>query len=218
MQVRGRDGLSMPVLGWAKPWVQCHGPLHIVKTGPLLLRSPTKRESQIAAAGASDDEAQRWLGWADASVWPEHLRVKLLAEHADARESPAQPVPSLSGFALLIAIDVERSAVAGQTCIMAIPEGPPQVGGWLVPRYRGRGLGRELFAAALALGHQHLGIEVLRAGAESSNTASRRSLRGAGFEPSHGSPTHQLEDGRTVAACWYEHAAPTSTCGGTTWS
>lgn len=125
---------------------------------------------------------------------------------------------SVPGFALLVAIDAERTAVAGEISIMRVPGSPPHVGGWLVPRYRGHGLGRELFAAALVLGHEHLGIRVLRAGAESSNTASRKSLLAAGFEPSEGTPTHQLEDGRTIPSCWYEHVAPASTCSGISWS
>ena len=184
----------------------------MVRTASLLLRTPTRRETQIATACGSDDEAQRWLGWEDAHICPEDSRATLIASPAEGKEFPNEPV--LPHFWRLIAIDPRNLAVAGEVGITGIPDEPPQLGGWLAPAYRGRGLGRELFAAGLTLGHEHIGIKLLRAGAEESNTASRRSLEAAGFHPIPGSPTHPLPNGRTITSRWYEHAAPTARCGG----
>jgi RimJ/RimL family protein N-acetyltransferase len=194
---------------------QCRGPLHIVRTPSLLLRTPTPREARIAMACASDDDAQHWLGWVE-YVCPEPGRAALIASRADGLERPGRRVLSLPGQ--LIAIDPERPAVIGAVGITARQAEPPQVGGWLAPSHRGRGLGRELFAAALELGHRHLGIEVLRAGAETSNTASRGSLEAAGFRPAQGAETQRLPNGRTIPTCWYEHTAAPSSCRGAGWS
>jgi RimJ/RimL family protein N-acetyltransferase len=207
MFVRGRRASRL--------YGQCRGPLHIVRTPSLLLRTATPREAQIAMACASDDDAQRWPGWVD-DICPEAGRAALIASHADGLEQPGRPVLSLPGR--MIAIDPEQMAVIGDVGITAKQAEPPHIGGWLAPSYRGRGLGRELFTAALDLGHRHLGIEVLRAGAETSNTASRRSLEAAGFLPARGTANHRLPDGRTVPTCWYEHIASTSRCRGTGWS
>jgi RimJ/RimL family protein N-acetyltransferase len=113
----------------------------------------------------------------------------------------------------LVAIDTDQRRVAGYLSIEAKPAGV-DVGGWLAPQYRGQGLGRELFAAALVFGHQHLGIEVLRAGTQDSNTASLKSLEAAGFQPAQGAPTYQLPNGRVIPSRWYEHIAPVSHCNG----
>lgn len=193
--------------------IGCQGHLHLVRTRSLILRTPTRRETRIATACGSDEEAQRWLGWEDGHVvGPEATRAALVATPAEGKEFPNEPV--LPHFWRLVAIDPRTLAIAGEVGITGVPGEPPQVGGWLAPAYRGRGLGRELFAAGLALGHEHIGIKVLRAGAEASNTPSRRSLEAAGFHPIPGTPTHKLPNGRTIAACWYEHAGPAARCRG----
>ena len=189
--------------------VQCAGHVHIVRTAGFILRTPTQSESRIAAAGASDDQAQRWLGWSAECIFAETHRAPLLASPADGLERPG--VPPLVAPGRLVALDPKLVTVAGEVAITVQPDGA-YVGGWLVPRYRGRGLGRELFTAALILGHRHLGIEVLRAGAQESNTASRKSLEAAGFRPAQGDPTHRLSDGRIIPSCWYEHSAAASDC------
>ncbi|MBR7828535.1 GNAT family N-acetyltransferase [Actinospica sp. MGRD01-02] len=182
-----------------------------MRTASLVLRTPTHREAKIAMAGASDDEAQRWLGWEQKDVCPEPHRATLLSASVNEGDRPERSVDA--AFWALIAIDPGRLAIAGLVGFVHSPDGLyNHVGGHLAPQYRGRGLGRELFAAALVLGHQHLGIEVIRAGAESSNIASRKSLEAAGFRPVHGAPAHSLPNGRVIAACWYEHAARASKC------
>lgn len=197
---------------WRKPRnVLCEAHLHVVRTTSLVLRTPTQREVAIAMAAASDDEAQRWLGWRKALICPEIHRAALLSFPADGIERPSQPVVDRPWR--MVAIDADRLAVAGNVGFEPSPDGlHSYIGGWLAPQYRGRGLGRELFSAALSLGHQHLGIEAIRAGAQDSNTASRKSLEAAGFTPVHGAPTFTLPNGRVISACWYEHVAPASKC------
>jgi RimJ/RimL family protein N-acetyltransferase len=187
--------------------VQCSGYFHIIRTGPLVFRTPTQHETRIARAGASDARAQRWLGWPTDRTYSEAQRAALLVSPSDGAERPT--VPTIAAQGHLVAIDAKRLAVAGQVDIEAMPDGRLYVGGWLTPDYRGAGLGRELFAAGLTLGHQHLGIRTLRAGAEEANHASRRSLEAAGFRQiQEGDPAHRLPDGRVILCRWYEHSAP----------
>jgi hypothetical protein len=116
--------------------VRCQGHVHIVRTPSLLLRTPTRRETQIATACGSDDAAQRWLGWEEAHVCPEDSRATLIASPTEGKEFPNEPV--LPHFWRLIAIDPRNLAVAGEVGITGIPDEPPQLGGWLAPAYRGR--------------------------------------------------------------------------------
>ena len=85
------------------------------------------------------------------------------------------------------------------------PERGYEIGGWLAPQFRDRGLGTELFRAGLIFAHDHLGIQQISAGAEDTNVACRRALSAAGFISTDGPVTHVLPDGRTTSACWYRH-------------
>lgn len=58
-----------------------------------------------------------------------------------------------------------------------------EIGGWLVPEYRGRGLGAALFTAAAELAHRHLGIAAVRAGTHPGNAACIGALTAAGHDP-----------------------------------
>lgn len=196
--------------------VQCHGYFHIIRSASLIFRTPTLHETRIARAGASDAQAQRWLGWPTNHTYPEAQRAALLVSPSDGAERPT--VPTIAAQGHLVAIDAKRLAVAGQVDIEVMPDGGLYIGGWLTPDYRGRGLGRELFAAGLTLGHQHLGMKTLRAGAEDTNHASRRSLEAAGFrqigqpgQAAGGERDHRLPDGRLIPSLWYEHSVPTPT-------
>jgi RimJ/RimL family protein N-acetyltransferase len=61
--------------------------------------------------------------------------------------------------------------------------GTGEVGGWLAPWFRGRGLGAGLFVGATEFAHQHLGIAAVTAGIESSNAACIAALVSAWFIP-----------------------------------
>ncbi|MGW2933351.1 GNAT family N-acetyltransferase [Streptomyces sp. NPDC001156] len=91
-----------------------------------------------------------------------------------------------------------------------------EIGGWLAPHARGQGLGAELFRAVANLGHAHLGLQIVRAGHETTNTASARALAGAGFVADEGPSRHTLRNGREIDARWLWHTAaePVSRCRG----
>jgi RimJ/RimL family protein N-acetyltransferase len=158
-------------------------------------------------AAGSDPEAQRWLGWSENVLIPEPERDRLLAME------PGQGRGAGGYLDLyLLAVDRASGQAAGGG---AVHTHSLETGGWLAPAFRGRGLGKELFAALAQFGHDHLGIATVRAGTERGNVACVTALRAAGFEPSEGPQVHHLPDGRTVPACWFRHdSAQPSRCRG----
>lgn len=175
----------------------CRRDVHILVTANLRLHTPTRRDRAIMQAAGSDPEAQRWLGWTAGALVPEPLRDRLLA--MEPGRGPRQPIDPDHWLA---AVDRASGLVAGAACLGA---GSLEVGGWLAPGFRGRGLGAELFAAIAQFGHHHLGITTVRAGAEPANMACVAALLAAGFEPAQGPQTHHLPDGRIVPSRWFRH-------------
>jgi RimJ/RimL family protein N-acetyltransferase len=181
---------------------KCVKQRHFVRTGRLLFRTPTEWEMAAAQAAASDAAAQRWIGWSPESIVAPEDRRQYLAVRPGTGPDREWP-----GFACLVAIDPTVDRCAGMVAISNVPERGLEVGGWLAPAFRGRGLGTELFRAGLLLGHEHLGLARIRAGADKANVGSRRALVAAGFSPAEGPATYKLENGRETQACWYEHRA-----------
>jgi RimJ/RimL family protein N-acetyltransferase len=184
---------------------------HFVRTERLLFRTPTEWEMAAAQAAASDAAAQRWIGWSPESIVAQADRRCYLAVVPGS--GPDREWPD---FACLVAIHRTTNRCAGMVAISHIPERGYELGGWLAPAFRGRGLGSELFGAGLMLGHQHLGIARIRAVAAEANVGSRRALVAAGFNPAEGPATYKLENGRDIqSCCWYQHRVPeTRRCNG----
>ncbi|MGW1534516.1 GNAT family N-acetyltransferase [Streptomyces aureus] len=181
----------------------------------MLLYTPVIALDVMASAAAgSDAEAQRWLGSrTDELVQHEDTRELFLSIRADDDLSGFEArdrlkmmrrlEPGSDGFVQLTAVHAADGRYAGAT-IINLKSG--EIGGWLAPSYRRQGLGIELFRAAVQLGHRHLGIKVVRAGAEPTNSASRGALAAVGFTAAPGPTRFTLGDGREIDACWYQHA------------
>lgn len=173
----------------------------MLRTPSLRLQTPTGRDLKMMMAAASDPQAQRWLGWSAKDVVAEEALERLLA----LRAGEGRPVSrALGGRWYLAAVEWATGRLVGAAACE--PDGR-EMGGWLAPRYRGQGLGRELFAGAALFAHQHLGLSSVTAGTEVSNAACIAALVSAGFVPDAGPPTHQLPDGRVVPTRWLRHAA-----------
>ena len=196
----------------------------MLRTERLLLYTPLIAQDVIAcAAVGSDSEAQRWLGdRADNVVHDAYSREVFLSMRADDDLSRFETRDRLrlmrkidkpsNGIAQLTAVHLADGRYAGTTTV-SLASG--EIGGVLAPGYRRQGLGVELFRGALQFGHRHLGLAVMRAGAEPTNRASRQALTTAGFTPAAGPPRFTLGDGRTIDACWYQHQQKaTSHCRG----
>ncbi|MBL1084335.1 GNAT family N-acetyltransferase [Streptomyces actinomycinicus] len=207
---RRRAASRLPVPG------RCTPGRHVLATERLLLFTPRTRLDVAAAVAASADaEAQRWLGTLADEVVPDPgVRRALLAWRPagdDGRRIPrelAEPyAPGPDDPLLLVCVRRSDLTYAGALELQHVQG---EMGGWLAPGCRGRGLGGELFRAGVELAHTHLGLATIRAGAEPGNTASRGALARAGFVPDEGPPRHTLSDGRVIDALWHRNdtAAP----------
>jgi RimJ/RimL family protein N-acetyltransferase len=173
---------------------------HVVQMEHLRLQSPVRSDLAIAAAAASDPDAQRWLGWDKQAVIRDSRRESLLARQPGQGRKPAT---GTTGLWYLIAIDEASGLLAGAVSGNRVNG---EVGGFLAPRFRGHRLGAELFAGAAQFAHYHLGEEHVYAGTEPTNAAAVRALLLAGFTPADGREVHRLPDGRVVPVRWFHHA------------
>lgn len=180
---------------------------HTLDLPHLRLQTPTGPDIAIALAAGSDPEAQRWLGWPPEHVTPEHLREKVLTWRPGTGSPLDGPMP---GGWSLVAVERESDLLAG---VIEVDHYGRELGGWLAPRFRSRGLGGELFRGGAIFARHIGGGAVVRAGAEQTNVASIGALRSAGFVPAEGPAVHRLADGREVPARWFRHdAAPAERC------
>jgi RimJ/RimL family protein N-acetyltransferase len=191
------------------PLAGCRRGRHVLRTATLRLQTPTERDFKMMMAAASDSQAQRWLGWSAEHVVAEEAIEGLLTLRAG-EGRPISRAPEDHWY--LAAVEWATGRLAG--AVGCDPDGH-ELGGWLAPRYRGRGLGRELFGGAASFAHQHLGVGSVIAGTEVSNAACIAALVSAGFIPDAGPPTYQLPDGRVVPTQWLRHdAADPARCDG----
>jgi RimJ/RimL family protein N-acetyltransferase len=181
----------------------------VLHTPALRLQTPTAMDIRIMFAAASDPQAQHWFGWTSEFVIPERKLVPLLA--LSVGQGPALPPESAARY-YLAAVALADGWAAGA---ISIDPATNEVGGWLAPRFRGRGLGAGLFAGAAEFAHQHLGVPVVTAGTESSNAACIASLLSAGFIPAAGPESHTLPNGRVISSRWFRHESPQPTSCGT---
>ena len=79
-----------------------------------------------------------------------------------------------------------------------------ELGWWLAPEARGKGLGRASLAAALRYVHGELGPGVARMGTEVANVRAVRQIEANGSVAVDEGP-HTLPNGRVVTARWYHH-------------
>jgi GNAT superfamily N-acetyltransferase len=138
------------------PWMadslgdRCRRGRHVLRMPGLRLQSPAVGDHNGALAGASDPEAQRWLEWQDESLVPAGKREQFLSVRPGT--GLLMPPRLELGFISLAAIDPVSDRLAGH---VSVHRETREVGGWLVPEYRSRGLGAALFAAAAELAHRH---------------------------------------------------------------
>jgi RimJ/RimL family protein N-acetyltransferase len=124
------------------PLAGCRNDRHVLRTPSLRLQTPTVRDFKMMMAAASDPRAQRWLGWSAELVVAAKAHEHLLAFRAGEGRPISQPPGEQWNLAA-----VERATGRLVGAVGCEPDGR-ELGGWLAPRYRGRGLGRELFAGA----------------------------------------------------------------------
>jgi RimJ/RimL family protein N-acetyltransferase len=177
----------------------CRTGSHVLVAPGIRLKTPTPLDLRIAWAGASDPQAQHWLGFRPDLIVPEPDRQRLLGTKPGRHGRGVQTGGSEH---MLIAADSRHGRLIG--CVSCDVQ-TGEVGGWLAPEFRGRGLGAVLFGCGAELGHRHLGLTTVQAVAEVSNKASIGALMAAGFVPVPGSGIHTLDNGRQAEASWFRH-------------
>jgi RimJ/RimL family protein N-acetyltransferase len=177
---------------------------HLVQMPDLRLQSPSLQNLRAMAAAASDPHAQHWLGWTDQFVQQARQWTGLL-EMELGEGGGRLPRASDRRATHLAAIDASGRRLAGA---ISFDGDTSEVGGWLAPGFRGRGLGAALFTGAAEFAHHHLGVASVLAGTEDDNAACIRALTAAGFIPAAGPATHTLENGRVTTARWFRHESP----------
>jgi RimJ/RimL family protein N-acetyltransferase len=178
----------------------CGRSRHVVQMPDLRLQSPSMQDGRAMAAGASDPRAQRWLGWTDGHV----LQAQQWTDLLDAEPGRGRRLPRAPGSRemCLAAVDPSGRRLAGW---IEFTRETGEIGGWLAPEFRGRGLGAALFGGAAEFAHHHLGAISVLAGTEPANAACIGALTAAGFIPAPGPETHTLPNGRVAAARWFRH-------------
>lgn len=117
---------------------RCSGGRHVITTPGLALRSLTVADLPLAAAAASDREAQRWLGWKREDLVAGEERDRLLSA-PPGRGRARFGLPSRCVPTGMVAVDPDNGLPAG--ILWLTPESPDlcELGGYLAPSYRGRG-------------------------------------------------------------------------------
>lgn len=192
--------LRVRVISARRVGTRCGRGRHVVQVPGLRLQSPTAQDMIGAMAGAIDPQAQRWLGWTRQDVqWAGRWAYLLDVTPG----TGGKPVRAREGERIdLVATDPAGEWLAGS---ISFDGETGEVGGWLVPRFRGRGLGGALFAGAAEFAHQHLGVASVIAGTDAGNAACTGALSVAGFTPVDGPEARTLPDGRVSRSCWFRH-------------
>jgi RimJ/RimL family protein N-acetyltransferase len=181
----------------------CRRGRHMLELPRLRFQTPKFQDLMMLAASGSDPAAQRWLGWAAGQIVPERDREWMLARRPGRGWSYRRPDGRTWH---LIVIDRRSGRLAGAVGVQADRD---EVGGWLAPAFRSRGLGGELFTGAALFGRHMCGIPAVRAGTETTNAACIAALTAAGFKPVSGPAVQDLPDGRVVPTRWFRHDSGT---------
>ena len=98
---------------------------------------------------------------------------------------------------------LDGGRVVGTITLTGIVRGPflsAHVGYWIDKDFTGRGIGSAAVAFAVAAAREHLGLHRIQAATLKHNEASRRLLRGAGFEEIGLAPSYLK-----IAGSWQDH-------------
>lgn len=140
----------------------------------VLLRPLAERDADAYAAGSGDEAVRRFA----------HLPLpEYTADTVRALARTDVPAGLESGTTAVLTIaDAADDAFLGSLVLFAIATDTAEVGFWLAPAARGRGVAVRAVAAAAELGRR-LGLRTLTARTAPANTAAQHTLTTTGFTP-----------------------------------
>ncbi|EHR62370.1 GNAT family N-acetyltransferase [Saccharomonospora cyanea] len=140
----------------------------------VLLRPLAEVDAEAYAAGTEDAAVRRYAHLPLPEYTPDTVRE---LARSDVRKG------LMSGnLAVLSIVDEKDEAFLGSLVLFDITAHEAEVGFWLSPHARGRGVATRALTASAHLARK-LGLRALTARTEPANTASRRTLDTAGFLP-----------------------------------
>jgi RimJ/RimL family protein N-acetyltransferase len=163
----------------------------------LVMRLPTF-EDALAFASSLDDEVQEWQGYDGATVsqWKQSFALGV-------RERRSSRCPLWLGA--YDRQDADRF-VGIYFAEVARDRTRAELGWWLGPQARGRGLGRESLPLVLGYVHDHLGVGIVVMGTTTTNVRALAQITATGAE-CVGEAPHLLPNGSVAESRWFEHRA-----------
>ncbi len=140
----------------------------------VLLCPLAEADAEAYAAGTKDPAVRHYAHLPLPEYTPETVRDLARGEVRKGLES--------GRLAVLSILDAATEEFFGSLVLFDITEHEAEVGFWLSPHARGRGVARRALATATRLARR-LGLRSLTARTAPENTASRRTLEAAGFHP-----------------------------------
>ncbi len=172
------------------------GATHLYHSERLELGPPHRRHAD-AFMSSIDEEVRRWHGYADSDIDTWRTALVLVTRR---RQPPGCP-------RWLFAAERSSGAFAGSYKVHSVSKdgADAELGWWMAPGARGRGLGRESLAMVLDYIHDHLGIASVWMATDEANARAIAQIEavGAVFE---GLRPHELPNGSKVPSRWYLHA------------
>ena len=173
---------------------RCSSVDHVLTSERLVMRWPTADDTGDFLASI-DPVVQRQQG----------LDADAIARWDDVFRATVSAGPSGCPTWLGVYDKVNGAGFAGIYFIHIADSGTTaQVGWWLGPRSRGRGLGRESLRLVTVYVHRHLAVPVLAMGTSVDNAPALAQIASTGAAHVRTAP-HELPNGKVVDALWFEN-------------
>jgi RimJ/RimL family protein N-acetyltransferase len=167
---------------------------HVLHLDQLVLR-PLEVDDHDDHMATIDDEVRRWQGYDDLTI---------------ANLVPSLPFlnrPRSCPWAFVVC-DPDGSVIGSDSFVPSDRQpNEVELGWWLGPTGRGRGLGTASLLAMLDYLYRHLDVRSVRMGTSTDNERARRQIEASGAVVT-GEELRTLPNGETVISIWYRHINP----------
>lgn len=156
----------------------------------MLVRRLTYADAEPFAAGTEDAAVREFAHLPLPEYTPRVVRDQI--------DGVIQQGLEADSLAVLALADVATDAFLGSLVLFDLTEHSGEVGFWLAPHARGRGVAQKALHAASRLARGR-GLDELRARTHPDNSASQRALTAAGFRTAGGVREETTPSGESIA-------------------